>query len=198
MTTQTKDERIKQQIREAARGLFQKWGLQKTTMEDIAKAAEKGKSTLYYYFKSKEEIFAEIAGEEFDAIFEKAQAAMKRENTAEGRLRAYLLCTIDEIRRRATVYEIIFGEITRYETIISSLRKQRDEEQHLVLFGILTAGVASGEFSAFTATEIRRLATILLLTMKTLIFEYLMRNAFNEVTVLLDLTVSVFVHGLKK
>ena len=42
----------------AATGLFSRFGLEKTTMEDIAKAARKGKSTLYYYFKNKEAVFA--------------------------------------------------------------------------------------------------------------------------------------------
>ena len=51
-----KDEIIKAKILEGADKLFQKYGLGKTTMEDIAKDAGKGKSTLYYYFKSKEEI----------------------------------------------------------------------------------------------------------------------------------------------
>ena len=51
-----KDDIIRADILRAAEALFQKWGLKKTTMEDIAKEAGKGKSTLYYYFKSKAEI----------------------------------------------------------------------------------------------------------------------------------------------
>jgi AcrR family transcriptional regulator len=42
----------------AAESQFIRFGFRKTTMEDIAKAAGIGKATLYYYFKSKEEIFA--------------------------------------------------------------------------------------------------------------------------------------------
>ncbi|PKN72465.1 MAG: TetR/AcrR family transcriptional regulator, partial [Deltaproteobacteria bacterium HGW-Deltaproteobacteria-10] len=56
-----KDEEVKQAIKAAAKRVFAKWGLNKTTMEDIAGEAGKGKSTLYYYFKSKEEIFETVA-----------------------------------------------------------------------------------------------------------------------------------------
>lgn len=50
--SKTKDELLKEKILTGADMLFQKYGLTKTTMEDIAREAGKGKSTLYYYFKS--------------------------------------------------------------------------------------------------------------------------------------------------
>ena len=50
-----KDELIVQDIINGAKKLVQQYGLKKTTMEDIAKAAGKSKSTLYYYFKDKED-----------------------------------------------------------------------------------------------------------------------------------------------
>jgi len=57
-----KDELIKAAIIEAARRVFQKWGLKKSTMEDIAEEAGKGKSTLYYYFKSKRKYSTSSSG----------------------------------------------------------------------------------------------------------------------------------------
>ena len=55
-----KEEIIVRETIESAKKLFQQFGLHKTTMEDIAKSAGKGKSTLYYYFKSKDEIFDKV------------------------------------------------------------------------------------------------------------------------------------------
>ena len=49
----------KARIIAAAEQMFAHFGIQKTTMEEIAKKVHMGKSTLYYYFKSKEDIFAE-------------------------------------------------------------------------------------------------------------------------------------------
>ena len=59
-----KDEVIVREIVSSARGLFEKFGLKKTTMEDIAKEAGKGKSSLYYYFESKYEIFEAVVDQE--------------------------------------------------------------------------------------------------------------------------------------
>ena len=50
----------KQQIIEAAGVIFERYGFKKTTMDDIAYAAGKGKSSLYYYFKNKEQVFEAV------------------------------------------------------------------------------------------------------------------------------------------
>ena len=39
----------------SASDVFEKFGFKKTTVDDIAQALRKGKSSIYYYFKSKEE-----------------------------------------------------------------------------------------------------------------------------------------------
>ena len=40
--------------------IFSNNGFRKTTMEEISKALKKGKSSIYYYFGSKEEIFEAV------------------------------------------------------------------------------------------------------------------------------------------
>ena len=50
----------KEQIIKAALHVFKYNGIEKATMDEIAKQADFGKATLYYYFSSKEEIFIEI------------------------------------------------------------------------------------------------------------------------------------------
>ena len=52
-----KDEIIKNEILLQAQKLFQQYGLKKTTMDEIAIACGKAKSTLYHYFISKNEVF---------------------------------------------------------------------------------------------------------------------------------------------
>ena len=49
------------QILTAAKQLFADHGFQQTTMEEIAKEAELSPGTIYLYFKSKDELFAELS-----------------------------------------------------------------------------------------------------------------------------------------
>ena len=60
---------IKNRIIEVAQDIFKKYGFRKSTMDEIAEAAGKGKSTLYHYFKSKEEVFAAVIEKESNIMF---------------------------------------------------------------------------------------------------------------------------------
>ena len=53
-----------EQIVEAARKLFGKYGYKRVSMEEIAKEANVTKRTVYSYFKSKEEILKYFLNEE--------------------------------------------------------------------------------------------------------------------------------------
>ncbi len=54
-------ERRRQQIIVAAKRIFSQKGLNRTTMDDIAKESELSPGTLYLYFKNKEELYASLS-----------------------------------------------------------------------------------------------------------------------------------------
>ena len=50
----------RENILKIAQEIFSKYGYKKTTLDDIANAVRKGKSSLYYYFDSKEDLFQAV------------------------------------------------------------------------------------------------------------------------------------------
>ncbi len=79
----TKKEKIKIKIGEAAMQCFSRYGLDKTTLDDIAKGVGLRKSSLYYYYKNKEEIFVELAVEEGERYLSLLQEkTMKKKGVA--------------------------------------------------------------------------------------------------------------------
>ena len=59
---------VRKKILEAASEAFSAYGYDKTTVEDIAKMADKAKTTFYYYFEGKAEIFSAALEEEVRAM----------------------------------------------------------------------------------------------------------------------------------
>ena len=53
---------------EVARKLFAKQGIDGTTMNDIAVASQKGRRTIYTYFRNKEEIFLAVIEYELEHL----------------------------------------------------------------------------------------------------------------------------------
>ena len=67
--------------------VFLKKGFQETSMREIAEAAGLGKSTLYDYFKTKDEILVYFFEDSFNDLTEAAQTLAMQNITADKRLR---------------------------------------------------------------------------------------------------------------
>ena len=65
---------MRENIVSAATEVFSRYGFKKTSMEDIARALRMGKSSIYYYFKGKEEIFQAVVDREANLLRVKVKA----------------------------------------------------------------------------------------------------------------------------
>jgi AcrR family transcriptional regulator len=78
-----KDSR-KKQILKSARALFFKKGFNQVTVDEIARSSELGKGSIYLYFDSKEEIYAQILLNDIDSFNRQVSALLeKQENASE-------------------------------------------------------------------------------------------------------------------
>ena len=80
----------KETILKAAAECFSRYGFDKTTLEDIGKAAKLNKASLYYYFKNKEEIFMQVVLEESALHIEKLQQKVSDLSSTEEQVITYL------------------------------------------------------------------------------------------------------------
>jgi len=78
---QEKDNRRKR-ILEAARALFFAKGFKNVTVDKIAKFSELGKGSIYLYFSSKEDIYAQILLNDIEAFNQQASALFSKKKTA--------------------------------------------------------------------------------------------------------------------
>ena len=62
--------KTRQKLIEVARELFARKGIEGTTMNDIATTSQKGRRTLYTYFRNKEEVFAAVIEDELEHLSE--------------------------------------------------------------------------------------------------------------------------------
>ena len=68
---------------ESARIVFARLGVQHATMNDIAEESNKGRRTLYTYFKSKEEVYNAVVEKELDTLVSKLQSISNSSLTPE-------------------------------------------------------------------------------------------------------------------
>ncbi len=91
-----KKPRTDETIQRVAALLFQRFGFEKTSMEEIAREAHKSKRSVYNYFRNKEDLFSKMASEEIEHIRETLQTVVADESQRVlTRLRQYLLLRVE-------------------------------------------------------------------------------------------------------
>ena len=74
------------QLVDVARRLFAKMGVENTTMNDIAVASQRGRRTLYTYFKSKEDIYLAVVESELDILTDTMKRVTEKDIRADEKL----------------------------------------------------------------------------------------------------------------
>lgn len=85
----------KARILEAARNLFNRQGYAKTSVDDISQMVGMRKSSLYYYFKNKEDLFMSSFKSEWEAQFEVFKKKASEATSAEEKILTYTRETLD-------------------------------------------------------------------------------------------------------
>jgi AcrR family transcriptional regulator len=137
---------IRDQIIESASDIFSRYGFKKTTMDEIAMAMHKGKSSIYYYFKSKEEIFESVVEKEALSMRKELKEATNASNNPKDKLRSYISTRMKAFKRLSNFYEAIKSEYLSHHSFINHIRIKYDENEISNISEILTSGVEQGMF----------------------------------------------------
>lgn len=157
-----KEDQMRASIILAAQQLFQQHGLHKVTMEDIARAMGKGKSSLYYYYKSKEEIFEAMFDREIDDVLAKVAVAVAQVSTAEEKLYTFCLTRFQELRRKAALHGILVGEVLRELDFVYHIRRQCRLREGNLLKQIFTLGSTAGNQPGLSSADLDAVVFVVL------------------------------------
>lgn len=138
---------------EVARQLFARLGVDNTTMNDIAAASEKGRRTLYTYFKSKTEIYNAVVQSELKIMCDSLEAVAKTNLPADEKMVEYIRIRLEStgkvVSRNGTLRAYFFRDVRRVE----SARKAYDERDFKVVKSILEEGIKQDIFEISDSTR---------------------------------------------
>ena len=175
-----KKESVKRQIGRAAKECFLKYGLEKTTLDDIAKAMGLNKSSLFYYYKNKEAIFLEVAITEGEEYLKSLQEKTLKKKSVEAMVLFYIeerfnyykaVLNLNRITPE-TLQKLVPGFLELYETVM-----QKEIE---FLASLLKDGIRKKEI---LKTDPTKLATSLIVfhVIDTLCNEYAQTLVFERI-----------------
>ncbi len=137
---------VRNAILDAARDLFARYGYKKTTMEDIAQILRKGKSSLYYYFKNKEEIFQAVIELESLMLETKLIEVVKSNDFAKEKLRNYVIVRMETLRGLVNYQKAIREGMNGVYDFLNEVKNKGDKKEEEMLKAIMDEGVEKGTF----------------------------------------------------
>jgi len=193
----SKDDIIRHAIVAAAQKLFQQFGLRKTTMEDIAKVVGKGKSSLYYYYATKEEIFEAVVEKEKTNIQAEIDAAIGKEDSAENKLRLLALTKHKALRKRKLLYKLGHVDLPENLCMFNIIKKRYHEAETDILKMILALGMATGEFKQVDEEELDLMVKVFANSLKGMQLDLSFGDYRGSAPNLINKTLDVLIGGIK-
>ena len=185
----------KEKIIETARNIFSRFGIKKSTMDEIAKKIRMAKSTLYHYFKNKEEIFMEVVKRESDTMKVKLKEAIEKSDTPQEKFRAYAQTRMYYLKELDNYYSTLTDAYLEFFPFTEEIRKDFNNFEMTALEGIFRDGINRGAFQMKSPPITAKMVTIAFKG-----FEYLMitKQEASDVEYQLDLLIDVFFKGIEK
>src|SRR5579884_4018953 len=145
----------KNQILDAATSVFARLGFEHARMDDIVEAAGLSKGTLYWYFKSKEEIITAILHRLFVTDIEQLRGLLDVEATVSQRLLLLTHYRITGLKHIAHLIPILieFYAITGREDRVRHFISADFRDFRTLLVDLIQQGIDTGEFRPVSTIE---------------------------------------------
>ncbi|MDB5023333.1 MAG: transcriptional regulator, TetR family [Mucilaginibacter sp.] len=198
-----KEDVIHDQILQAAKRLFQKHGFRKVTMDDVAKAIGKGRSSLYYYYKSKEEILDAVMDVEIMEMLTAIARAVDKVATAEQKIHAFCVTKLRVMREKRVFYNAMDAgmdadEMSSFNKAKHALHRRIMKQESTLLRQILNYGIGKDELRAMNEKDQQVLIFVLLSSVHGLKREMVLENDFSSIEPAVVALTQMVMHGLKK
>ena len=145
------------QILDAARSLLFEKGLNATSINQIAKQAELGVGTIYFYYKNKQEIFADLQEEGLELLFARILKVSNRDLPADEKLRKIGLQYIRFSEESRDYYDIINYFLASPKIFFASGLKSKVDRHGSRIIGLIVETINTGAHSGlFQSSNPRR------------------------------------------
>lgn len=151
--------KTREKLIEVARQLFLNKGVENTTMNDIAAASDKGRRTIYTYFKNKKEIYNAVVELQSEILVKELRDIALSSLPPVEKLRKYLTSRFHllvEVNPRSDRSRYFFN---REHKRIERIHRMALAKELEILKALLSEGMASGDYdphqvASFPAVEV--------------------------------------------
>ena len=188
------DTEVKNLIVGSATKYFSKYGFYKTTMDEIAKNIHRAKGLLYYYFKSKEELFNEVLKQELSTIKSSLSSIVNSDSDSLIILKEYILTRLRLLHKAVNYHETLKADFFEKYHFVKDVREDFDQFERSQLTLILKKGKKEGflDFKNINST-----VNIMMIILNGIEIPFFLQNKYTEYENTIEELTSMLVNSLK-
>ena len=182
---------------DAARRVFARKGIERTTMNDIAAASKKGRRTLYMYFKNKEELSSLVIENEMERLYEMLEEVEKKKLPADEKLITFIYARLEAFKDTVSRNGNLRANFFHDNWSVEKVRKGYNLREIALITKILSSGIKEG---IFKIPDVESTALLIHYSLKGLEVPYIRGLLGDSVTMLLqqkDYVRSLIFNGIK-
>ncbi len=164
-------DKVRKEIIEKASEIFRKYGYKKTTMDDIAFAVKKGKSSLYYYYKSKDEIYKAVVSSEGILFRKKIFNAILNAPTPQEKVKAFILTRMNTYQETSNFHKAMRSPRFKDQKFMDRVRKIYEHQEIGLFKNILKEGVEQNFFKIYDIDLAARAIVMAMRGMEEMLFK---------------------------
>jgi AcrR family transcriptional regulator len=144
---------------------FGLYGVEKTSMREIANDLRMSKASLYYYFPDKESLYKSVIAKEQAEFVRVLEEDLKNISAPDECLRKYALTRLSYFRKLLNISRIRLASLSELKPVIADSAKKFREEETKIVMQILEKG---RQENLFKIDDTSRIATVFLDLLKGL------------------------------
>jgi len=133
-------------ILRAARRMFARYGLKKTSLDEIARTARVAKGTIYNYFGSKDQVYLGVLRREAEEIVRNVLSATEKVAAPEEKLVAFVRAKFRYMRQALNILNLDREGIEKYMPAAEGIRNDFFDQEVKMIDSILRQGAEKGVF----------------------------------------------------
>ena len=192
------NETTKNKIVNVASKLFGRYGFYKTSMDEIARISRKAKGSLYYHFKSKEELFTEVVAKEISSMQVQLSVIVTDPSLqADEKIKKYLLKRMEVLYSAANYHETLKADFFEHFDFIDNLRNEMDVWEKEQIKQIILQGIREGVFAELKG-DINVLLDVFIMVLKGLEIPFFLQGKYEQYAPYFDDLLKILIKGLGK
>ena len=180
-------------ILDTAKKMFGRYGLRKTSIDEVARMARVAKGTIYNYFGSKDQVYLEVLRREANEIIEKVSFSVAQKASPKDKLSAFALAKFKYMREAINILNLDREGIENLLPKAEIIRNDFFEREVSLIHSILKEGI---DKNVFRINDVFLTAKAIAYSLKGFELNWLVQESQEQIEHYLDELMNVIFFGM--